>query len=228
MSAELVKYQICPLCEACCGLDVRVEDGRVASIRGARSDVLSAGYVCPKGASLKDLHEDPDRLRTPLIRRNGTLVAAGWDEAFDEIARRLVPIRDEHGPDSVGVALGNPAGHKPELMLYVPQLIKSIRTKNVYSAMTLDSMPRHMASGLVFGHWMTVPVPDIERSDFLLILGANPMVSNGSLWTVPDYRGKAKAMRARGGRIVVVDPRRTETALAADEHHFIRPGTDVF
>jgi anaerobic selenocysteine-containing dehydrogenase len=221
-------FRICPLCEACCGLEVRTEGPHVTAIRGDEADVFSAGYLCPKGVALKDLHEDPDRLRTPLIKRDGRFVEASWDEAFDEIERRLPPLIHKHGRDAVGVTLGNPSAHKMGLLLYGPRLIRALGSRNVFSASTLDQMPKQLSSGLMFGTWISVPVPDIERCDFLLMLGANPMASNGSLWTVPDFRGKARAMRARGGRLVVVDPRRTETAAVADRHLFIRPGTDVF
>ncbi|MFG6430638.1 molybdopterin-dependent oxidoreductase [Roseateles sp. LYH14W] len=220
-------YRICPLCEACCGLEVKTEGTHVITIRGAANDVFSHGYLCPKGVSLKDLHEDPDRLRTPLIKRDGVFVKASWDEAFAEIERRLLPIHRDHGPDSVALTIGNPAAHKVSLLAYTPRLVRALGTRNAFSASTLDQMPKQLSAGLMFGHWLSIPLPDIERCDYLLILGGNPMVSNGSLWTVPDYRGKAKAMRARGGRIVVVDPRRSETAAAADEHLPIRPGGDA-
>jgi anaerobic selenocysteine-containing dehydrogenase len=225
---DTTHYRICPLCEACCGLEVRVREGRVAGIRGAERDVFSKGYLCPKGYALKDLHDDPDRLRAPLVRRGGELVPASWDEAFAAIEAGLVPILERHGRDAVAVSVGNPAAHKMGLLLYFGRLAKALATKNVFSASTLDQMPKQLSSGLMFGHWLSIAVPDIERADHLLVIGANPMVSNGSLWTVPDFRGHAKALRARGGRIVVIDPRRTETAEVADEHHFIRPGSDVF
>jgi anaerobic selenocysteine-containing dehydrogenase len=225
---ETVHHRICPFCEACCGLELTVADGRVEKIRGHAADVFSGGYLCPKGVALKDLHEDPDRLRTPLIRRHGQFVEATWEEAFAEIDRRLQAIIAKHGPDAVALTLGNPVVHKAGLLLYGPRLGRALGSKNVYSASTLDQMPKHLSSGLMFGDWLSIPVPDIERTDFLLMLGANPMVSNGSLWTVPNFRDKAKALRARGGRLIVVDPRRTETAKAADQHIFIRPGGDVF
>ncbi|HSH90343.1 MAG TPA: molybdopterin-dependent oxidoreductase [Ramlibacter sp.] len=225
---ETIHHRICPLCEACCGLELKVADNKVISIRGHDADVFSAGYICPKGVALKDLHEDPDRLRTPLIKRDGQFVEATWDEAFAEIAKRLPPIVQAHGKDALAMSLGNPAAHKMGLLLYGPRLRKAIGSRNIFSASTLDQMPRHLSSGLVFGHLFSVPVPDLVRTDFLLMLGANPMASNGSMWTVPDFRGKAKALRARGGKLIVIDPRRTETAALADEHHFIRPGGDVF
>ncbi|WP_151632039.1 molybdopterin-dependent oxidoreductase [Noviherbaspirillum aerium] len=227
-STETIAHRICPLCEACCGLELRVRDNQVIGIRGHAEDVFSRGYICPKGASLKDLHDDPDRLRTPLIKRDGRFVQASWEDAFDEIARRLPPIMQAHGNDAVASVIGNPSAHKIGLLMYFSRLGKALGSRNFFSASTLDQMPKQLSCGLMFGNWLSFPVPDIERTEFLLIIGANPIVSNGSLWTVPDYRGKAKAMRARGGRIAVIDPRRTETAAAADEHHFIRPGTDVF
>lgn len=221
-------YRICPVCEACCGLEVAVEAGRITGIRGAEQDVFSRGYICPKGVAVKDLHEDPDRLRTPLIRRGEQFEPATWDEAFAEIAARLPTLRAQHGRDAVALTVGNPSAHKMGLLLYVPRLAKALGTKNIFTASTLDQMPKQLACGLMFGHWMSVPVPDIDRTELLVVLGANPMASNGSLWTVPDFRGRTKALRARGGRLVVIDPRRTETAAVADEHHFIRPGSDVF
>ncbi|QYF91823.1 molybdopterin-dependent oxidoreductase [Massilia sp. PAMC28688] len=221
-------HRICPFCEACCGLALELEDQQIVRIRGDDDDVFSKGFLCPKAIGLKDLHEDPDRLRTPLIKRDGVFVEASWEEAYAEIERRLPPIIGAGGPNAVGTVLGNPVAHKMGLSLYFPRLARALGTRNMFSASSVDQIPKMLSVGLMFGAWLSVPVPDIERSDFLLVIGANPMVSNGSLWTIPDYRGKAKAMRARGGRIVTVDPRHTETAQAADAHHFIRPGADVF
>nr|WP_295786718.1 molybdopterin-dependent oxidoreductase [Rhodoferax sp.] len=221
-------HRICPLCEACCGLEIKVQDRKVISIRGHDADVFSAGYICPKGVALKDLHEDPDRLRTPLIKRNGVHVPATWEEAFAEIERRLPPILAAHGRNAAGIVVGNPSAHKIGLLTYFGKLARALGTKNVFSASTLDQMPKQLSSGLMFGHWLSVALPDITRTDYLLVLGANPLVSNGSMWTVPDFKGKARALQARGGKLVVVDPRRTETAAVADTHHFIRPNADVF
>jgi anaerobic selenocysteine-containing dehydrogenase len=220
-------YRICPLCEACCGLDVRTEGPKVVAIRGMDSDPFSQGYLCPKAVALKDLHEDPDRLRQPLVKRDGRHVPVSWDEAFAEIERRLPPLVAAHGRDAVALSIGNPSAHKFGLQLYFTRLARALGTKNIYSASTLDQMPKHLQSGLMFGHALSFAVPDITRTDWMLVLGANPAASNGSLWTVPDFRGKAKALRARGGKLVVIDPRRTETAELADAHHFIRPGADV-
>jgi len=228
MSDTTTHHRICPLCEACCGLEIQIRDGQVTDIRGHDADVLSAGYICPKGVALKDLHEDPDRLRAPLVKRNGVFEEVSWDEAFAEIDRRLPPLRAAHGRHAVAITVGNPSAHKIGLLTYFGKLARALGTRNVFSASTLDQMPKQLASGLMFGHWLTVALPDISRTDHLLVLGANPLVSNGSMWTVPDFRGKAKALRARGGRLVVIDPRRTETAAVADAHHFIRPNADVF
>ena len=225
---DTTHHRICPLCEACCGLEIKVQQGRIISIRGDTQDVFSAGYICPKGVALKDLHEDPDRLRTPLIKRNGVHVPASWDEAFAEIERRLPPVIALHGRNATAVVVGNPAAHKIGLVGYFGKLARALGSKNVFSASTLDQMPKQLASGLMFGHWLSVALPDIVRTDLLLVIGANPLASNGSMWTVPDFKGKARAMQARGGRLIVIDPRRTETAAMADAHHFIRPGADVF
>ena len=225
---ETTHHRICPLCEACCGLEIKTQDSKVISIRGHDADVLSAGYICPKAIALKDLHEDPDRLRTPLIKRNGVHVEATWDEAFTEIEKRLPAVIAKGGRNATGIAVGNPSAHKISLLTYFGKLARALGTKNVFSASTLDQMPKQLASGLMFGHWLSIGLPDISRTELLLVIGANPMTSNGSMWTVPDFKGKAKALQARGGRMVVIDPRRTETAALADAHHFIRPGADVF
>ncbi len=221
-------HRICPLCEACCGLEIKVQDKKVISIRGHEADVLSRGYICPKAIALKDLHEDPDRLRTPLIKRNGKHEPATWDEAFAEIDKRLPSLMAAHGKHAVAMAVGNPSAHKIGLLTYFGKLARAIGSRNVFSASTLDQMPKQLASGLMFGHWLSTALPDISRTDLLVVIGANPLASNGSMWTVPDFKGKAKALQARGGQLIVIDPRRTETAAVADAHHFIRPGADVF
>lgn len=223
-----VTHRICPLCEACCGLEITVTGDRVAAIRGNPRDVFSQGFICPKGVALRDLHEDPDRLRQPLIKRGGRFEPATFEEAFAEIDQRLSAVIARHGRQATAVYSGNPSAHKIGLLLYGPQLSRALGTTNHFSASTLDQMPKQVAAGLMYGTMISFAVPDIERTSHLVILGANPMASNGSLWTVPDFRGRARALRARGGRIVVIDPRRTETAAIADEHHFLRPGTDVF
>ncbi len=217
----------CPLCEATCGLDVTLDGSQVTRVQGDAEDVFSKGFLCPKGGSLGALHHDPDRLRAPLVRRDGNLEQATWDEAFEEIDRRLSPILAEHGRDAVAVYLGNPSAHNLAAQLYGRALLKSIGTRNVFSASSVDQMPKHISAGHMFGGALTIPVPDLDRTMHLLVLGANPLASNGSLMTAPDARGRLRAIRERGGKIVVVDPRRSRTAEHADEHHFIRPGTDA-
>lgn len=228
-AGNATRFHTCPLCEANCNLRIELRDGRVASIRGDDEDVFSRGYVCPKGPALADLHDDPDRLRTPLVRDgDGALREATWEEAFAAVERGLLPILSEHGRQAVGVYLGNPSAHHVSLSLYTRVLIRALATRNVFSASTVDQMPKQVSAGLMFGTALSVPVPDIDHTDHLVILGGNPVESNGSLMTVPDVKTRLRAIRARGGRIVVVDPRRTRTAALADEHVFIRPGTDAF
>jgi anaerobic selenocysteine-containing dehydrogenase len=217
----------CPLCEATCGLEVTLDGSTVTGTRGDAADVFSRGFICPKGASLGALHHDPDRLRTPLVRRDGKLVEATWEEAFAEIDRRLPPLLAQHGRDAVAIYAGNPSVHNTSTALYGSAFFKAVGTKNFYTASTLDQLPKHYSSGLMFGHPLTIPVPDLDRTSHLLLLGANPLVSNGSLMTAPDVRGRLRGIRSRGGKIVVVDPKRSRTAESADEHHAIRPGTDA-
>lgn len=220
-------YRTCPLCEATCGLELTVSGREIVRVRGDRDDVFSHGYICPKGAALKQLDADPDRLRQPLVRRDGELVEATWDEAFEAVDAGLRPVIEAHGPDAVAVYLGNPTVHNTDLALYSRAFLQVLRTSNVYSASTVDQMPKQVSAGLMFGTALSIPVPDVDRSSFLMVLGANPYESNGSLWTAPDLPGRLDALRARAGRLVVVDPRRTRTAEAADEHVAIRPGTDA-
>ena len=233
MSDSRVAFRTCPLCEAGCGLEIGLrqgDDGReaVGRIRGDREDVFSHGFICPKGSTLRQLHEDPDWLRRPLVRRDGKLVEATWDEAFAEVARGLGAAVDEHGRDAVAVYVGNPNAHSLAGLLYLRPLIKALGTTNVYSASTVDQRPKEIASALMFGGALTVPVPDVDRSDFLLMLGANPYASNGSLATAPDWPGRIEALLERGGTLVVVDPRRSRTAEVASRHLAIRPGADAF
>ncbi len=220
-------YHVCPLCEATCGLEIRTRGREVTGIRGDEADVFSQGFICPKAYALKELDADPDRLRVPLVRRGGVLAPATWDEAFAEIDRRLGPILREHGRDAVAVYLGNPSAHSMAISLYAQVLLRALGTRNVFSASTVDQMPKQVAAGLMFGTVLSIPVPDLDRTDYLLILGANPFVSNGSLMTAPDVPGRLRAIRRRGGKVVVIDPRRTRTAAEASAHHFIRPGTDA-
>ena len=218
----------CPLCEAGCGLEITLKGDEVVRIRGDRDDVFSHGFICPKGSTLKQLREDPDRLRTPLIKRDGRFEEATYDEAFAEIEQRLLPILEAHGRDSAAVYIGNPTAHNLGAQLYGRFVIRALGSGNLFSASTVDQRPKEISSALLFGGGLTVPVPDVDRTDYLLMLGANPYASNGSLATAPDWPGRIEALRARGGKLVVVDPRRSRTAEEADEHLFIRPGTDAF
>ncbi|MEV4108287.1 molybdopterin-dependent oxidoreductase [Nonomuraea sp. NPDC049695] len=219
-------HRTCPLCEAVCGLTLTLDEGgHVTGVRGDKDDPFSKGFICPKGASLGRLDEDPDRLRRPLIREGDLWREVGWEEAFAAVKAGLDRVSDRR---SVAVYLGNPNAHTMAGALYSAPLIKSLGTRNVYTASTADQMPKHVASGLMFGHPLAIAVPDLDRTDYLLMLGANPVESNGSVCTAPDFPGRLKALRRRGGRLVVVDPRRTRTAALADEHVFVRPGTDAY
>ncbi|MEW1998718.1 molybdopterin-dependent oxidoreductase [Streptomyces coelicoflavus] len=219
--------RICPLCEATCGLALTVDGSTVTAARGDRDDVFSRGFVCPKGAAFGAVDSDPDRLRTPLVRKDGVLREAGWEEAFDAVAAGVRPVVERYGPHAVGVVLGNPNVHTMAGALYPNVLLGALGTRSVFTASTLDQMPKHVSSGLLFGDANAIPVPDLDRTDHLLLIGANPLESNGSLCTAPDFPGRLKALKARGGTLTVVDPRRTRTAKLADRHVAIRPGTDA-
>jgi anaerobic selenocysteine-containing dehydrogenase len=216
----------CTLCEATCGITVTTDGDRVVDIRGDENDPISQGYICPKATALADLHHDPDRLKRPLVKRDGEFVEVGWTEAFDLVGERLRAVRGKHGKDALGVYYGNPTAHNPGLVLFGIPLFRSLGTRHVYSATSVDQLPQMLAAYLMLGHQALLPVPDIDRTDLFVCLGANPLVSNGSVMTAPNMRGRLKALRERGGRAVIVDPRRSETAAAA-EHVFIRPGTDA-
>ena len=219
--------RICPFCEATCGLTLTIDDGRVTGARGDHDDVFSAGFICPKGASFGELDNDPDRLKHPLVRRDGVLTEATWDEAYAVVAERLGAVIAAHGGASVGVYLGNPNAHTIAGALYAPLILKGLGTRQVFSASTLDQMPKHVALGLMFGSPGAFTVPDLDRTDYLVIIGANPLVSNGSVTTAADFPGKLRALKKRGGKLVVIDPARTQTAKLADRHLAPRPGTDA-
>jgi anaerobic selenocysteine-containing dehydrogenase len=225
-------YRACHLCEAICGLKIEVDGDQVVDIRGDENDPLSRGHICPKAVALKDLHDDPDRLRRPVKKvrlEDGRIdwQEIGWDEALDTTAQRLADIHERHGVHAIGVYMGNPSVHNYGMMTHQSALFSHIRTNNRFSATSVDQLPHHLVGIWLFGHKLMFPIPDIDRTDYFLMLGANPIASNGSIWTVPDVRKRIKAMKKRGGKLVVVDPRKTETAELASEHHFIRPGTDA-
>lgn len=221
-------YRACHLCEALCGVEILIENDQVTGVRGDRRDPFSHGHICPKAVALKDLHEDPDRLRRPMRKIDGQWQECEWDEAYRLVASELARITAEHGHDAVAVYLGNPNVHNWGMMTHGQNFYGLLKTRNRYSATSVDQLPHQMVCYLMYGHQFLVPVPDVDRTAYLLVIGGNPMASNGSLMTVPDFRGRLKALHKRGGKMVVVDPRRTETAEVADRHLFIRPGTDAW
>ena len=223
----MVHYRTCNLCEAMCGIRIVVDEGRIQSIRGDADDPFSRGHICPKAVALQDVHADPDRLKNPVRRTAGGWQRLSWDEAFDEAAARIQAVQGAHGRDAMALYVGNPTVHNHGALLFGGLLSRALRTRHRFSATSVDQLPHHLAAYLMYGHQLLLPVPDLDRARFLLVLGANPVVSNGSLMTAPDVARRLKDIRARGGRVVVVDPRRSETAAMADEHLFIRPGTDV-
>jgi anaerobic selenocysteine-containing dehydrogenase len=226
--ASRTVFRSCNLCEAHCGVAVELDGEGVRTVRGDPADPLSGGYLCPKAYGLKGLQEDPDRLRHPLLREGSRWREAGWEEALDRVAERLRAVRDAHGPDAIGSYVGNPNAHDFAALLYLPTFLRALGTRWRFSATSVDQLPKMVSSCLLFGAPLAVPIADIDRTDFLLVLGANPLASNGSLMTAPDFPGRLRRLRERGGRLVVLDPRRSETAAVADEHVFVRPGSDAY
>ncbi len=222
-------HRVCPFCEATCGLAVEVEGEAIVSVRGDKDDPFSRGYICPKAYGLKELYHDPDRLRQPVRRTANGWEAISWEEAYEEVAARLIAVREQHGNDAVGMYTGNPLVHDLGALLYRPVLVRALASRSIFNSSAIDTLPKIVQTGLMFGRQFptAVPVPDIDRTQYLLIIGANPVVSHGSLMTMPDAPGRLKGVLARGGKLVVVDPRRTETAKLASEHLFIRPATDA-
>lgn len=227
MSATRTHYRACNLCEAICGLVIEVKDDKIISIRGDQDDPLSKGHICPKAVALQDVYHDPDRLRQPVRRTESGWETISWEAAYTIVTERLQAIQAQYGKAATGVYLGNPNIHNYGSSLYLPDFLRSIRTPNTFSATSADQLPHHLVARWMFGHYFYLPVGDVDHTDFMLILGANPLVSNGSLMTAPGFGKKMRAIRNRG-KVIVIDPRRTETADKADEHHFIRPGTDAF
>ncbi len=220
-------YRTCNLCEAMCGLKIVHTKHKIISIKGNEKDVLSKGHICPKAIALKDLYTDKDRLKTPLKRTKNGWIAISWEEAFDEIISKFKILQKKYGNNAIATYQGNPNVHNLGLMLYGKPFIKSLQTKQKYTATSVDQLPHHIASLLVFGHQMMIPIPDIDRTDYLLILGANPAVSNGSMLTAPNFSTKIKAIQKRGGKVINIDPRFTETSKISSEHHYIKPGKDA-
>ncbi len=227
-SGNRTVHRTCTLCEACCGLDIDVDGAKIVSVRPDHDDVRSHGFVCPKGIAISAIHDDPDRLRQPMRRMpGGTFEPIGWDEALDLAAERLRGIRAEHGANAVALYTGNPVIHNHGALLVRAGLTAALGTKNSYSAGSQDTSPRFATSNLLYGSSFALPIPDVDRTDYLLCLGANPLISNGSVLTAPNMKKRLRAIRERGGKLVIVDPRQTETARVADEHVPIRPGGDA-
>ncbi|MDF1661219.1 MAG: molybdopterin oxidoreductase family protein [Planctomycetota bacterium] len=224
--SESLHYRNCHLCEAMCGLEITVKDGEVSSIIGDKQDPFSGGYICPKATALADLHNDPNRLRQPVRRIGDQWETISWDDAFSLITEKIQGIQSEFGRDAFGVYLGNPAAHNYGIMIAGIPLLKTLKTRNRFSASSVDQLPHMLVAYLMYGHQFLIPIPDIDRTDYFLIMGGNPLASNGSLMTVPNVRKRLKAVLERG-TVVVIDPRATETAKVASEHHFIRPATDA-
>lgn len=229
---KTLHHRACHLCEAICGLSIettKFDDGAVSitSIKGDLLDTFSRGHICPKAVALQDIQNDPDRLRQPMLRVGTEWQPIEWDEAFEMVARRLGDIQQRHGKDSVAVYQGNPNVHNYGLMTHGNYFLGLLKSRNRFSATSVDQLPHHLTSHLMYGHGLLIPIPDIDNTDFMLILGANPLASNGSIMTVPDVEKRLKALQARGGKLVVVDPRRSETAAIADQHIFVRPGGDA-
>ncbi len=227
-----IHHRACHLCEAICGVLIETQGTEIISIKGDKDDPLSRGHICPKAIALRDIHEDPDRLRHPVKRITDdkgeiSWQKISWEEALDTTAARLVDICQRDGVHAIGIYMGNPSVHNYGMMTHQSNLFRHFRTNNRFSATSVDQLPHHLASMWLFGHKSLFPIPDIDRSDYFLMLGANPLASNGSIWTVPDVKKRIKDFTARGGKLVLIDPRRTETAEFASEHHFIKPGTDA-
>ncbi len=227
MSEAKTHYRTCNICEAMCGLEIKHQGGEILSIKGDNNDPFSRGHICPKAVALQDFYRDKDRLKTPLKRTADGWQEISWNEAFAEIATRFRDVQQAHGKDAVGVYLGNPNAHNFGNAIMLPRFFKALGTNNRYSSASADQLPHHVASNYMLGAGMLIPIPDIDHTDFMLIIGANPIVSNGSLMTAPGVGKRLKAIQQRGGKVVVVDPRRTETAKKADQHLFIRPETDA-
>ncbi len=221
-------YRACHFCEAICGLEIHLDDDdRILAIKGDKNDPFSEGYICPKATALQDMHEDPDRLRRPVKRSGDAWQEISWDQALEETAERLVNIARQHGNDAIASYTGNPAVHNYGLLTHGHAFLAFFRSRNRFSATSVDQLPQQLMSLLMLGHQLLIPVPDINRTDLMIIIGGNPLVSNGSMMTAANFRQRIKRLQQRGGRLIVIDPRRTETADVADQHLFIRPGTDA-
>lgn len=227
MTKIKTSYRTCNLCEAMCGLEIKHQGQSILSIKGDKQDTFSAGHICPKAVALQDLYEDPDRLRQPMERTESGWKAISWKQALDKTAQAISRIQGQSGKNALGVYLGNPNVHNLGGTLNIKHLLGALKTRNRFSATSVDQLPHHIVAHHLFGHQLRIPVPDINRCDYMLVIGANPVASNGSIMSVANAKQKIKDITKRKGKVVVVDPRRSETAELATEHHFIKPGTDV-
>ncbi|MCE7991103.1 MAG: molybdopterin-dependent oxidoreductase [Roseivirga sp.] len=221
-------FRTCNLCEAMCGIVIEHNGKSVETIKGDKEDPFSKGFICPKAVALQDIYEDPDRLKKPIRRQGDEWGEISWKEAFDTVVSKLQSIGKEYGPDAVGYYQGNPSVHNLGTLFFAGSFFRTLQTKNGYSATSLDQLPHHYASQFMLGHYLLMPVPDIDRTQYFLVIGANPIASNGSMMSAAGMPGRIRALQKRNGKMVVIDPRRSETALKADRHHFIKPGTDVY
>ncbi|MFK7933921.1 MAG: molybdopterin oxidoreductase family protein [Saprospiraceae bacterium] len=224
----MTHFRTCNLCEAMCGIAIEVEDDKIISIKGDKEDQFSRGHICPKALGLKDIYKDPNRLKRPVRRTEEGWEEISWEEAYDEVADNLLRIQKKYGNDAVSAYAGNPNVHNIGSILFLRPLLKTLRTKNVFSATSTDQLPHHLAAWSMLGNANYMPIPDLNRTDYWLILGGNPLVSNGSIMTVPDVGKRLNEIKKRGGKVVVIDPIKTLTAQRASEHHFIKPNTDVY
>lgn len=227
MADSNTHYRTCNLCEAMCGLEIQHDKGKVISIKGDKKDPLSKGFICPKATALQDIHDDPDRLRYPLLKTPNGWERISWENAFNETAARLRNIQAKYGKNAVAVYLGNPNVHNHGSLLTLFPFLSALKTESRYSATSVDQLAPMLAGLKMFGNQLMLPVPDIDRTDYFICIGANPMASNGGLMTAPGFRQRIKDLKKRGGKLITIDPRETETAEIADEHLFIRPDSDA-
>ena len=205
-----IHFRTCNLCEAMCGLEIKLNGNEILSIKGDKKDPLSRGHICPKAIGLKDIYLDKDRLKYPIRKTENGWERMEWEVAYDFVVEKIRGVQMKYGRDSVGIYAGNPNVHNFGTMLYLPNFLRSMGTKNRYSATSADQLPHHVASLFMYGHGLMIPIPDIDRTDFLFIIGANPLVSNGSMMSSPDFAKRMKDIQKRGGKVIVVDPRKTQ------------------
>ncbi len=227
MPKEKVQYRTCTLCEAMCGIEITHKDDKILTIKGGKNDPFSRGHICPKAVALKDIHEDPDRLRKPIERTANGWREISWKEALDKTAEGIKSIQKKYGRNAFASYMGNPNVHNLGSMLMAPYFLRALKTRNKFAATSVDQLPHHIVSYHLFGHQLKLPIPDIDNTDFFMMIGANPIASNGSIITVPDVKHRLQSIINSGGEVVVIDPRKTETADIATRHHFIKPSTDV-